>query len=424
MKRIVSFALSLFLLAPMMFSCNNENSSYSDLMSGITNIDSTDDDGNGSASKTGADITAETETALLDFYVKLFGASITKGKNSLVSPLSVLTALAMTENGAKGDTLEQFESVFGVKKDELNVIMADFLKNLPKEDKCKLAIANSIWMRDTETLKVPDEFLKTNIKYYGASVFKAPFDSSTVKAINNWVDKNTDSLIKEIIDGISEDTMMYLINALVFDAEWENIYSEYEISNRIFNSADGKQQNVPFMYSEENAYLEDNNATGFIKYYSGRRYAFAALLPNEDISLDNYISTLDGKHIKSLLEGSKVCTVNAAMPAFEYDYSAELSAPLKSLGLTLPFDSSAADLSGLGSSSLGNLFIDQVLHKTYIKVDARGTKAGAVTAVVCKVECCPIEEPKNVILDRPFMYMIIDCETMTPVFIGTLCSVD
>ena len=162
--------------------------------------------------------------SVTDFAVRLFRSSQEDGENTLISPLSVLYALALTANGAEGETLKEMESVIGIDKEMLNFYLYDYLKNLPQDDKNKLSLANSIWFTDDERFTVNKDFLQTNADYYGADIYKAPFNSQTCKDINNWVNKKTDKMIPEILDKIPSEAVMYLVNALAFEAEWEEIY--------------------------------------------------------------------------------------------------------------------------------------------------------------------------------------------------------
>ena len=175
------------------------------------------------------------------------------------------------------------------------------------------------------------------------------------------------------------------------------------------------------MYSTENGYLEDENATGFIKYYKDRKYAFVALLPNEGITVSEYVNSLNGESLAEMLENPQAIPVNTAIPKFETEYDTDMAEFLASMGMPKAFDASKADFSALGTSSAGNIFISRVLHKTFISVGEKGTKAGAATAVEMRDECAPgYTENKTVYLDRPFVYMLIDCENNIPFFIGTL----
>lgn len=178
------------------------------------------------------------------------------------------------------------------------------------------------------------------------------------------------------------------------------------------------------MYSEENQYLEDEHAAGFLKYYADRKYAYAALLPKEGMSVAEFVATLDGEKLRNILANPTQLQVNAAIPKYENEYSAELSDILQEMGMADAFDMARADFSGIGSSSEGNLYISRVLHKTFIAVDERGTKAGAATAVEMKRESAVMEDYiRTVYLDRPFLYMIVDCEQNLPIFMGTVAGV-
>lgn len=218
---------------------------------------------------------------------------------------------------------------------------------------------------------------------------------------------------------------MYLVNALAFEAEWQSIYEKHQVRDRTFTTESGTKRKVEMMYSGEHFYLDDGNATGFIKYYAGRKYAFAALLPNEGTSVSDYVMTLTGEGLYKLLTSPVNISVDAGLPKFEFEYGTELSETLSSMGMSDAFDANLADFTGLGVSSAGNIFINRVIHKTYIKVGERGTKAGAAT-VVEMTDGAAAEplEAKSVVLDRPFVFMLIDAETCLPFFIGTVMDID
>ena len=385
-----------------------------DLMEGITpnNVDALDD-----LSSQNADV--------IDFAIRLFKASNENGKNTLISPLSVLCALAMTANGAEEETLAQMEEVLGMTTDELNMYLYSYMKNLPQGDKYKLSLANSIWFTEDERFTVNQDFLQTNADYYGADIYKAPFDKQTLKDINNWVKQNTDGMIPEILDQISPEAIMYLVNALAFEAEWSEIYEKHQVKDGEFTKEDGTKQDVKFMYGSEGTYFEDEKATGFMKRYKGGKYAFVAMLPNEGVSVSEYIASLDGESLNALLANPQYGTVHTSIPKFETEYKVEMSEILQDMGMTEAFDMYNADFEGLGTSTGGNIYISRVLHKTFISVGEKGTKAGAATIVEMKDgAAAEPTEPKEVYLDRPFVYMIVDCENNIPFFIGTMMDVN
>lgn len=368
-------------------------------------------------------ISGDSAEKAADFAVRLFRASDAEGENVLISPLSVLAALSMTLNGARGDTKAETEAVLGMTSDELNEFFRSYSGSLPAADKYKLSLANSIWFTNDESFTVNRDFLQTNADYYGADAYRAPFDGETLKDINRWVRNRTDGMIPEILDAITPDAVMYLVNALAFEAEWSVIYKKSDISKGKFTAEDGSEKTVEFMHSTEGLYIEDGSARGFIKFYSGQKYAFAAILPGEGTSLSEYVSSLDGKKLHTLLLEAESASVSAAIPKFETGYGTELSDVLVSMGMKAAFDPDKADFSGLGECSGGSIFIGRVLHRTFISVDEKGTKAGAATVVEMRGESCPAEI-NEVILDRPFVYMLIDTENSLPFFIGTVRDVN
>ena len=365
--------------------------------------------------------------AAADFGVRLFKTSIEEGENTLISPLSVLYALAMTANGADGETLAQMEQVLGMDVDNLNSYMLAYLELLPESKDYKMSLANSIWFKDDPNFAVEQSFLQTNADYYGAGAYKAAFDEGTRNDINNWVKEHTDGMIPEIIDEIPDEAIMYLVNALAFDAKWADEYEEHQIREGRFTMEDGTRQDVDMMHSEEYTYLEDDLATGFIKYYKDRKYAFVAMLPNEGVSVSQYVDSLTGEHLRELLNNPQDLTVFASIPKFETEYDIEMSEVLQEMGMTDAFDWRVADFSRLGTYNVDgmNICISRVLHKTFISVSEQGTRAGAATAVEMVAEgAMEIVEFKEVVLDRPFVYMLIDCETNLPFFIGTMMNVN
>ncbi len=359
--------------------------------------------------------------------VDLFKAMSKESKNKdlLISPLSIELALAMTANGAKGQTKTEIEKLLcgDMTVEELNLYLNNYVSLLPTDNKYKMHIANSIWFRDEEDrLTVNEAFLEKNKDYYGAQIFKKNFnDSQTVTDINDWVNNNTDGMIDKIVDGISDDAVMYLINALCFDAEWEKQYLLSDIAKRDFTNISAETKKVDMMHSEEYYYIETENAKGFMKHYKDKKYSFVALLPNEN-DIYGYIDSLTPEYIESALNNVQNKGGYAVMPKFSYEYELSMNGVLKSLGMPTAFDGEKADFTDMAISTRGNIFIGDVLHKTFIQVDELGTKAGAVTKVEMWDECAPMYE-WEITLDRPFVYMIIDNANNMPIFMGTLTDV-
>ena len=350
---------------------------------------------------------------------------VKNGKNALISPESVICALAMTANGAAGNTLTEFEKVLcgNMTLDEYNNRLSEYNKSLTGSDKVKFSIANSIWLKDDERLDIKDEFLKANQDYFNASAVKAPFDGNTVKEINEWVNKSTDGMIDKIIDELSPEAVACLINAITFEGKWTEQYEEWQVDEKgIFTNAKDEEQKAVMLSGTEDYYLGDSKTDGFIKYYEGGKFAFMAMLPHKGISISDYIEGLKGEDILSLYNNRERAIVHTKMPEFTYDYSAVLNDSLYEMGIKDAFSRELADLSNMAQIEDFNIFISEVLHKTHIELDRNGTRAAAVTAVImeCTSAVVPSYDTKEVYLDRPFVYAIIDRETGIPVFLGAL----
>ncbi len=365
---------------------------------------------NESASKAPDD---EFKAAVSSFAAELFKDNYSKGKTTLVSPLSVLTALALVQNGAQGDTLAQLEQALGgLDRDTLNAYMRAYCDFLTESEELK--IANSVWTDSSAEAK--RAFLQKAVDSYSAQLFSAPLsDPKTVESINSWVKKNTDGMIPKIIEKADRYAVMMLVNAIAFDAKWETPYKRSDIEKLEFTSYSGSKKKTDFMCSTENVYLKDGGTVGFMKPYKNGRFAFAALLPDENTGIDDYVASLSGDKLMKIFSSAKRGNeVNVKMPKFRAEYSAQLIDTLKKMGVKDAFDSKTADFSSLIENR--DAYIATVVHKTFIEVDENGTRAAASTLV--GADTMSLMEPYSVFLNRPFVYMIVDTETNLPLFIG------
>lgn len=360
-----------------------------------------------------------------DFSIELFKTSYTKGKNSVISPTSVYLALGMTANGADGNTLKEFETLLGrhnLNVNDLNKNYNSLVSELADTDSDKFSIANSIWYRQNENLDIKKDFLQTNADYYGAAAYKADFNSKrTIDDINNWVKINTHNQIDNIIDQIDSNTIMYLINTVYFEDEWQSPYTKNDVREAPFKLQDGTNKTAEFMHSEEYGYLKDDKAEGFLKPYKNGKYSFVALLPNEGVSIDSFISSLSGEGFINLLKNKSNDTVSADLPKFKADYKIELNDTLKKMGLKDCFISGKANFTKMAAGNTEDIYLSNVLHKTFIAVDTKGTKAGAVTKVEMTYKGIAFNQ-HNITLNRPFVYAIVDNKTNLPLFIGTMTN--
>ena len=352
--------------------------------------------------------------AYLNFTASLLQHTFS-GDNLLLSPLSAADALCLTMEGAAGETRQQMETVLGEAE-----TMGGYFSTIRRETGEQLTMADSVWIRNDPSLSVNDTFLAIAAEDYQAEVFSAPFDENTRQDINTWVEDRTDGEIQNLIEQIQGSEMLYLINTTLFDAKWQDKYEANEIRDRDFTTVSGKTTQVKMMYSDEDTYLENDFCTGLLKYYEGKDYAFVGLLPDEDITIYQLVDRLDGDTLHKLISGRISAEVEAGIPVFSGDTKLELADILPDMGMPLAF-SPGADFLDMATYDGQNLYIGRVIHQTRIEVNEQGTKAAAATAVI--MESGAAETSSNsytVILNRPFVYMLVDMRQEIPIFIGVM----
>lgn len=282
----------------------------------------------------------------MKFTIDLLKATTEEGQNSMVSPYSVMQALAMTANGANGKTLEEMEEVLGngmsindLDQYLLNQRINSVNQNKTEYNNWSMNTANSIWaIDDRNRIQPRPEFIQKCVDYYNSEYYIAPFDQTTLDDVNGWVNEKTNKMIPKILEYISEDDVMYLVNAVAFEAQWAEQYEKYQIKDSKFNAANGEKQDAKMLCSDE-LYLSDENTTGMLKSYSGGRYAFAALLPEEGTSVEQYVADLTPEKLTNILNSykGKYERADVELPKFKCEYGADLSDILIDMGMPTAF---------------------------------------------------------------------------------------
>lgn len=363
---------------------------------------------------------------ILDFSIDFFKHQIEDDENTIVSPQSLYFALGMTINGANGDTQQELINTL-CKGSDLQEFNDNISALINQTDTKTCNIANSIWLRDVQDLSLNSEFKKSSEEYFKSEIYTKKFDGKFVDTVNKWVSKNTDGMIDTILNEVpSEDTMMYLINAICFDAKWNDKYDDIQINeNGKFTNSKGDIQDVVMLNSTEDTYLCDEQSTGFLKYYLGGKYAFMGILPNEDVSINDYMESLTGDSFinlyRSKISGNSV-SVNVTIPEFKYTSEYLLNDTLKDMGISSAFDEFSADFSNMIDSNTYKLYMGKVIQKAYIQVDRNGTKASAITSISMN-DATAMLETYQVYLDRPFIYAIMDTDTELPIFMGVVNNI-
>lgn len=348
--------------------------------------------------------------------------------STLVSPLSVALALSMTANGAAGNTLAQFQDVLGGGVDlvELNTacaqLMADY-QGLGGSTKC--AIANSLWVDPEGQIK--DDFIGQCRGIFDAQVFSAQLsEPGIVKDLNSWVSQHTNKMIPEIIDQpFPEETACLLVNALYLKNSWLSEFDPLSTHTMDFHHAGGPDSQVEYLrkFDTQLSYLQGKGAQGVVLPYDDGRLAFVAILPDlypDSPDFGQWLNNLEGNSLSQLINNREdAIFLSFAMPKFSAEWKGNLEDTLPLLGLEDAFVPGAADFSSLGDSPEG-YYISQVIHATKIEVNEKGTEAAAATVVAAESgAAAPPQEGITLILDRPFLYGIVDLYTGVPLFLGT-----
>jgi serine protease inhibitor len=368
-------------------------------------------------------LNASFQTLMMDFSWNIFKQTIKDKGNVLISPASIYLAISMAANGADGDTLIAIQKALSsenITSQQLNASCRDWISLLRvKTDKTTVSVANSIWFR--QSYPVSQAFLKTNADYFDAAAQALDFNSpEAAKTINNWVKSQTQGKIDSIVDKVDASTIMYLINAVYFKSDWTTPFDAHSTAKGDFIATSGTIS-ANFMHRTGGVkFIDSKGVKGVLLPYDNGRYSFFAVLPPEGQDVRAYVNGLTGADIAVLIQSMKSGEVRLSLPKFEIQYQTSLKNNLAALGMGVAFTDSA-NFSRINAQGVSNLMIYDVLHKTYCRVDEKGTEAAAVTSVQMGLTAMPLNEVV-IRFDRPFMFGIIDSASGTPLFLGLLDS--
>ena len=358
------------------------------------------------------------------FGLELF-RNITTGadqpENTMISPMSISLALAMTYNGAAGETktgMEEALYLSGLSTREINESYQALMEALLSVDpKVTMEIANSIWYR--REFSVEQDFIDVNREYYNATVEALDFNSpDAVRTINNWVDDETHGKIPQIIESIDPLTMMYLINAIYFNGKWKYEFDKDKTSQQPFYLADGSQIQVDMMQNEAGLRYLGNDLFQAVGMPYGRgNYSMVCILPREDLKVGDVVQQMDADNWNQWMQAMDSANVQVHLPRFSFEYKKTLNELLKAMGMEEAFDANQSDFSGINPDRK-DLHISEVKHKTFVEVDEKGTEAAAVTSVEMGVTSVDPNQPVVVKFNRPFVFAIREVTTGTIVFVG------
>ena len=344
--------------------------------------------------------------------------------NVFVSPLSVSIALGMTWNGAIGTTKTEMEAALkmnGMSATDINDYYRIMLSTLPSIDPTtKLSIANSLWYRTG--LEVKPDFLKVNSDYFNAYIKQMDFSQAwALDTINNWCAKKTNNLIKNPLDKISPDAVMYLVNAIYFKGIWRKHFETKNTQEANFTNELGNQVKVNMMYQKDTFnFVQDDNAQYLDMPYGNNAFCMTVILPNDGKTIDNVLNYLTTDSWNNTIKYSQTKVVEVYFPRFKTQNKFLLNDPLKNMGMNLAFTDNA-DFTNIANAPLK---ITRVLHDTYVEVTEEGTEAAAVTIVevgITSVLNAPIPVFR---VNKPFLFVIREKSTGVILFIGKMGNVD
>ena len=341
-------------------------------------------------------------------------------ENVFVSPLSASFALGMTMNGANGATFNEMRSTLGFGADELAAINAGYRGLLSLESgldpSTTFRIANSVWHR--QTLPVLATFVESMRQTFDADVKSAPFDASTITAVNSWVSQKTAGKIPTIVEEIRDRDVMFLINAIYFKGSWRDRFDPARTVTAPFAALGGSQQvrmmNRPDGVGKLRFHGTTAATVGELSYGNGA-FVMTIVVPND---VNAFAATLDTASWRALLTPMVERDYAVRLPKFTLEYKRELTDDLKALGMQTPFVPDGADFTRM--STLGRqLYIAFVQHKTFVDVNEVGTEAAAVTNVGIGMTGAP----PCLCVDRPFLFAIRERFSGTILFLGKIVRV-
>lgn len=341
-------------------------------------------------------------------------------ENLAFSPVSIELALAMTRAGAAGQTKEDMAAALGLSDLTDEQIAAACRSLMWRANTGGMEAADAVWVG--EGLKLSDTFAKTCTEDYMADAYPLVIPGA-MDAINAWASEKTHGRIDDIIqEELDPSTRMVLANALYFLGDWTEPFKSEDTCDEDFSAPSGSVT-TSFMHStREVPYYETDDFSMITLDFESQagegKYAMAFLLPKEDSTPDELLASLSGDAFAQAISGAEPRQTIISLPKFEFDYFTSLRDTLIDMGMGLAF-SQNADFSAMTTEPNG-LFIDDVLHKCFVKVDELGAEAAAVTVVTMNGTAMPPEDAAVFHADRPFLFAIYSQEDGAIAFLGVV----
>ena len=348
------------------------------------------------------------------------------GGNVFISPYSISAALQIVGNGAEGETRKEMDDVLGradIPAKDASMAFRQLSASLKQaSSNATLTVANAIWFSPHIELK--PEFVSMSQTYYDAKISALDFtDPRAAGIVNRWVSENTRGKIDKIIEGpLSGMTGAFIANAIYFKGTWATKFDNKLTQSRSFHAGGDNSKLVPMMLQRGKfAYQETSGFQAARLPYTGRRLGMYLLLPATNSSAGKLLESLRGQAWDGLLSRFRSTEGQIGLPRFKLEFSAELNKPLNSLGMKKAFQPHVAEFSGISATPL---HIDMIKHKSFVEVNEEGTEAAAATGIAMETTAVHVPEKTfEMILDRPFLFLIEDAPTREILFAGILNDV-
>ncbi|NEO29084.1 MAG: serpin family protein [Symploca sp. SIO3C6] len=342
-------------------------------------------------------------------------------KNVFISPSSIAIALAMTYNGASGETQQAMAKALelqGMSIEQINQANEALKVSLENADpEVQLSIANSLWSK--LGIEFQPDFLQRNQQFYGAQVKELDFNSPDApRAINKWVQENTSGKIDKIIDQIKPNDLLFLINAIYFKGNWSEKFDQNLTTELPFYLLDGTQKQHPLMFgSGKYNYYENETFQAASLPYGEGRLSFYVFLPHQSITLEAFEQQLNAQNWQQWMDQFRKRKGMIKLPRFKFEYDIQLNNALRALGMEVAFSPRA----NFADMTFTPVAIDEVKHKTFVEVNEEGTEAAAITSIgITRTSAETSTPPFQMIVDRPFFCAIRDNQTGTVLFMGSI----
>lgn len=338
-----------------------------------------------------------------------------KNNNIFISPLSIFSILSETENGSVGAAKNELNSVLSYDTTDPNIQMKNLANYYNGLQSTSIKLANSMWIKNNSS--VNKDFISSAKEYYNSDVKNIDFqDSASSHIINQWISDKTNKKITNLNFTFDKSTNLLLVNSIYFKAQWLHQFNKNATTKGDFNTADGKKVTVDMMKQKGSFSYFENKDFQVIDLPYRDNFSMYIFLPKQGKNIENYVNEIDPQKIENYIKILKEESINITMPKLNFQYETDLASSLKLMGINKVFSPENNWLIGISK----NLYLNNIIHKSYLSIDENGTEAAAVTTEILSGTAMPQSPEKDFIVTRPFLMSIRDDKTGLILFTGLI----